>query len=37
MPGLLHWPPLGHEGISAGFEAPLACAAKVEYSCFKCF
>jgi hypothetical protein len=34
MPGLLHLP-LGHDGISADFGEPFACAAKVESSCCK--
>jgi len=34
MPGLLHRP-LGHTGISAAFDPPLACAAKVESSCVR--
>jgi hypothetical protein len=33
---LLHRP-LGQAGISADFEPLLACAAKVECSCCKCF
>jgi hypothetical protein len=36
MPGLLHCPP-GQLGASADFGDPLACAAKVENSCCKCF
>jgi hypothetical protein len=39
MPGLLHRP-LGQDGISMDFEMdlePPAWAAKVEYSCCKCF
>src|ERR1039458_6507643 len=37
MPGLPHIPPLGHLGISAGFEPLETCAANVECSCVRCF
>ena len=36
IPGLLH-PPLGQAGIGDDLEPPLACAAKVENSSFRCF